>query len=222
MVERSWHSSGPFLFLCVMVQENIDTIIFDFGGVLININYHLTIDAFKKLGIEDFEERYSQADQSSLFNDLEVGNISAQRFVNELLHFLPSGTSPNQVVHAWNAMLLDVPKSAVDVLTSLKGKYRLFLLSNTNEIHIPKALVEWKKTTEVDFYNCFDHVFLSHEMGLRKPNKEIFERVCLEQNIQPENALFIDDSPQHLLGAKDVGLNTFHLTSDVELASLFS
>ena len=205
-----------------MIQENIDTIIFDFGGVLINIDYHKTIKAFRELGIEDFEERYSQADQSSLFNDLEVGKISAQRFVNDLLPFLPSGTSPNQVVRAWNAMILDVPKSAVDLLISLKGKYRLFLLSNTNEIHIPKALMEWQKVTDVDFYSCFDHVFLSHEMGLRKPNQEIFRRVCTEQNIQPENALFIDDSAQHLIGASKVGLNTFHLTSDVALSSLFS
>lgn len=213
---------GLFLFLCNMIQENIDTIIFDFGGVLININYHKTIEAFKELGINDFEERYSQANQSSLFNDLEIGKISMQRFVNDLLQYLPNGTPPNQVVQAWNAMILDVPKTAVDLLKSLKGKYRLFLLSNTNEIHIPKALMEWRKITDIDFYSCFDHVFLSHEMGLRKPDKEIFSRVCEEQNIQPENALFIDDSPQHIIGASKVGLNTFHLTSDIELASLFS
>lgn len=205
-----------------MIKENIDTIIFDFGGVLINIDYHRTIEAFKELGIVDFEERYSQADQSSLFSDLEVGKISAQRFVNELLGYLPSGTSPNKVVDAWNAMILDVPRSAVEVLKNLQGKYRLFLLSNTNEIHIPKALIEWKKTSNSDFYDSFEHVYLSHEMGLRKPDEEIFKRVCDEQKIQPENALFIDDSSQHLVGAKKIGLNTFHLTSDIELTSLFS
>lgn len=205
-----------------MIKKNIDTIIFDFGGVLINIDYHLTISAFKELGITDFEERYSQANQSSLFSDLEVGKISAQRFVNDLLQFLPKGTSPNKVVHAWNAMILDVPKSSIDVLTNLQGKYRLFLLSNTNEIHIPKALTEWNKTTDVDFYDCFEHVYLSHEMGMRKPTEEIFKRVCAEQNINVENALFIDDSVQHIVGASNIGLNTFHLTSDTELSSVFS
>lgn len=216
------YQNRGFLFLCGMIQENIDTIIFDFGGVLINIDYHKTINAFRELGIEDFEERYSQADQTSLFNDLEVGKISGQRFVNELLNFLPKGTSPNQVVHAWNAMLLDVPISGIDLLQELKGRYRLFLLSNTNEIHIPRALMEWQKTSDIDFYSCFDHVYLSHEMGMRKPNEEIFERVCHEQNIQAENALFIDDSGQHIEGAKNVGLNTVHLTSDLSLVSLFS
>lgn len=205
-----------------MIKKNIDTIIFDFGGVLINIDYHRTIEAFKELGIEDFEERYSQADQGSLFTDLEVGKISTQGFVNDLLRSLPSGTSPNKVVHAWNAMILDVPKSTVDLLKSLQGKYRLFLLSNTNEIHIPKAMSEWKKTSKDDFYDCFEHVYLSHEMGLRKPNEEIFRRVCVEQNIQPENALFIDDSAQHIIGARKIGLNTFHLTSEIALSSLFS
>lgn len=222
MLEGFGICQSLFLFLYAVIKENIDTIIFDFGGVLINIDYHLTIAAFKELGILDFEERYSQANQSSLFSDLEVGKISTQRFINDLLSFLPSGISPNKVVHAWNAMILDVPKPAVDLLTSLKGKYRLFVLSNTNEIHIPKALKEWNKTSNVDFYDCFEHVYLSHEMGLRKPNEEIFKRVCAEQNIQPENALFIDDSSQHLIGAGKIGLNTFHLTSDIELASVFS
>ena len=211
-----------FLFICIVIKEHIDTIIFDFGGVLINIDYHRTIDAFKSLGLEDFEERYSQANQSSLFNDFETGKLSTQRFVNELLDFLPAGTSPNQVVQAWNAMILDVPTSAVDVLQSLQGKYRIFLLSNTNEIHIPKALNEWNKVTTVDFYDCFDHVYLSHEVGMRKPNEEIFQFVCREQSIVPENALFIDDSAQHLVGAQKAGLQTYHLTNQASLSELFS
>ncbi len=205
-----------------MIQEHIDTIIFDFGGVLINIDYHRTIDAFQALGLEDFEERYSQASQSSLFNDFETGKISTQRFVNELLPFLPAGTSPNQVVKAWNAMILDVPTATVDLLQKLQGKYRLFLLSNTNEIHIPKALNEWNKMTSVNFYDCFEHVYLSHEVGMRKPNAEIFQFVCDEQSIRPENTLFIDDSAQHLVGAQKVGLNTHHLTNQASLSALFS
>ncbi|NVK63470.1 MAG: HAD family phosphatase [Flavobacteriales bacterium] len=205
-----------------MIQEHIDTIIFDFGGVLINIDYHRTIDAFQALGLEDFEERYSQANQSSLFNDFETGKISTQRFVNELLPYLPAGTSPNQVVKAWNAMILDVPTATVDLLQKLQGKYRLFLLSNTNEIHIPKALNEWNKMTSVNFYDCFEHVYLSHEVGMRKPNAEIFQFVCDEQSIRPENALFIDDSAQHLVGAQKVGLNTHHLTNQASLSALFS
>lgn len=211
-----------FLFLYSVIHEDIDTILFDFGGVLINIDYHRTIDAFRALGLEDFEERYSQASQSSLFNDFETGKISAQRFVNELLHFLPAGTSPNRVVQAWNAMILDVPIASVELLQSLQGKYRLFLLSNTNEIHIPKALSEWNKMTPINFYDCFEHVYLSHEMGMRKPNEEIFRFVCEQQSIHPQHALFIDDSPQHLIGAQQAGLNTYHLTDQALLSGLFS
>lgn len=213
---------GLFLFLCAVIAENIDTIIFDFGGVLINIDYHRTIDAFKELGVLDFEERYSQADQNKLFNDLEIGQISAQRFINEMLSFMPKGVSANQVVRAWNAMILDVPQESVDVLARLKGKYRIFLLSNTNEIHIPKALAEWKKTTDVDFYGCFEHVYLSHEIGLRKPNESIFRHVCQTHNLNAANVVFIDDSIQHIEGARKSGMNGVHLVNQTSLSSLFS
>lgn len=205
-----------------MIEKHIDTVIFDFGGVLINIDYQRTIDAFKEFGIVDFEDRYSQAAQSSLFNDFEIGKISPQRFINELLSSLPVGISANRVVKAWNAMILDVPITAVEILRSLQGKYRLFLLSNTNGIHIPKAMSEWEKVSSDSFTDQFERTYYSHEIGMRKPNREIFDFICDENAIVRENALFIDDSIQHVLGAREAGLNALHLTSDVSLASVFS
>ena len=205
-----------------MIDKQIDTLIFDFGGVLINIDYQRTIDAFKDFGMLDFEERYSQAAQSTLFNDFETGKISTQRFVNELLQNLPSGISANRVVKAWNAMILDVPPAAVELLKSLQGSYRLFLLSNTNEIHIPKAMAEWSKVSQDSFESQFERVYYSHQIGMRKPNREVFEFVCLENTIDPNKALFLDDSIQHVLGARAAGLHAIHLTSEVPLASVFS
>lgn len=219
---HSFMNRRGFLFLCGMMAENIDTIIFDFGGVLINIDYQLTASAFKELGMIDFDDRFSQAQQTTIFNDFETGKISSQRFINGLLDYLPAGTSPNQVVRAWNAMILDVPKASVDLLESLQGNYRIFLLSNTNEIHIPKALNEWKKVSEIDFYSQFENVFLSHEIGLRKPDEEIFHYVCEKATINRNTTLFIDDSIQHILGARKAGLTAYHLSSDMELSSLFS
>ena len=211
-----------FLFLCFVIAEHIDTIIFDFGGVLINIDYQRTIAAFQELGIVDFEERYSQAEQKAPFNEFEVGKISSQCFINEMLQYVPAGISANKVVHAWNAMILDVPLAVVELLMSLQGKYRIFVLSNTNEIHLPKALAEWKKTTDIDFYSCFEQVYLSHEIGLRKPDEAIFRYVCEQQSIIPANAVFIDDSIQHIEGARKVGLNTVHLLDQISLSSFFS
>jgi len=114
---KDGHCSSFFYFYH-MINKSIKAVIFDFGGVIININYNDTIEAFKALGIEDFESMYTQAQQSDLFNQIETGEISAQRFINGVLDYLPSGTSPNEVVAAWNAMIKDVPKKPLNYFWS--------------------------------------------------------------------------------------------------------
>jgi len=205
-----------------MIDEKIEAIIFDFGGVIINIDYNATIQAFKDLGITDFEGLYSQAAQSDLFNDIETGRISAQQFINGLLQLLPSGTTTHQVVRAWNAMILDIPSERIDLLLSLKNKYQIYLLSNTNSLHIEDALRKWNIVSDRTIDTIFDHVYLSHEMGMRKPDLEIFESVCNEQGLNLETTLFIDDSIQHIDGANKLGLNTYHLKEGTELHDVFS
>lgn len=205
-----------------MIQSNIDAIIFDFGGVLINLDYQLTIDAFKSLGVENFDELYSQATQENLFDDIETGTINSDEFVAGLLSYLPHGSTEKDVVAAWNAMILDVPIASVELLQSLKGKYKVFLLSNTNVIHLPHALQQWNKTSSIALEECFDHVYLSYIMGMRKPDREIFDTVCQIEDLNPANTLFIDDSIQHIEGAKQFGLQTHHLESGQSLTELFS
>lgn len=205
-----------------MIDPKTEAIIFDFGGVLINIDYNATIEAFKKLGLNNFDQLYSQAQQSNLFDDIETGKISAQRFINALLDFLPPGTTPNKVIHAWNTMILHVPATTIELLEKLKGKYRLFMLSNTNSIHIDYAIQQWKKTTEKMPEYFFEKVYLSFEMGMRKPNRDIFEFVCKEQQLNPQTTLFIDDSIQHIEGAKTTGLQTIFLSPEMNLQSIFS
>lgn len=203
-------------------MEKIEAIIFDFGGVLIDLDYNKTIQSFMDLGIENFEEMYSQADQSGLFNDIETGKISPQFFINELLKLLPNGVTPNQVVHAWNAMLMGVPQQSIDILTQLKGKYRLFMLSNTNAIHIEKAWRLWKETSSIPPENHFEKIILSHEIGRRKPHVATFQWVIDKFNLNPKKTLFIDDSIQHIEGAKKAKIQTFHLQSIQKLPSVFS
>lgn len=206
-----------------MLVDKIDAIIFDFGGVLINIDYDATIEAFRKLGLESFDEMYSKAAQTNLFDDFEVGKISQQRFINGILNYLPPGVTPNQVVHAWNAMILNVPAAVVDLLLQLKqsGK-RIYLLSNTNEIHIPMAYLRWKKVSPMMPSDIFDRVYLSHEIKLRKPHVETFKWVIEDAILDPEKTLFIDDSIQHIDGAKHAGLQVYHLKEQDELYTLFS
>ena len=121
-----------------MIKDSIEAIIFDFGGVIINIDYFATIRAFESLGIRDIATIYSQQAQSDLFNDFETGKISPQKFINSLLDMLPPGTSPNKVVSAWNAMLLDIPVERISFLQTLKSKYKIYLLSNTNQLQRSK------------------------------------------------------------------------------------
>ncbi len=204
-----------------MEQNSFDAIIFDLGGVIINLDYQLTIEAFKKLGIDNFEEMYTQAKQNNLFNDFETGKISSQHFINSLLPFLPSGTSPNKVVHAWNAMILDFPKKRLELLDQLNSKYRVFLLSNTNDIHLQAVNRSLANTTDRKLDTYFEKVYLSHEVKLRKPHKEIFELVCTEQNLNPETTIFIDDTIGHVNGANSIGLKGIHLV-DKTIEEMFA
>ena len=195
-----------------MNLSTFDTIIFDLGGVVINLDYQKTTRAFEALGLENFGEMYSQAAQTGLFDDFEKGKSSVPYFLNKLIDFLPTGTTANQVVEAWNAMILDFPKENLQLLEELKLSHRTFLLSNTNEIHIQKVhqhlqLVSPHKT----LHPYFERVYFSSDVKMRKPDKEIFEFVLKENNLNPTTTLFIDDTEQHILGAQKVGIQTYHL-----------
>ncbi len=206
-----------------MIDKEIEAIIFDYGGVLINLDYQSTIDAFEALGISNFDKMYSQAAQSNLFNDIETGQITSSNFVNSLLEFLPKGTSKIQVINAWNAMIKDVPRSSIHLIESLQKKgHQLFLLSNTNELHINVADKEWDNVSQRSIQSMFDAVYYSHEVKMRKPNREIFEFVCNQNQLTPSKTLFIDDSIQHIGGAKQIGLKTVHLDKMADLQVLFS
>ena len=204
-----------------MEKNSFDAIIFDLGGVIINLDYQLTIDAFKNLGLANFDEMYTQAKQSNLFDDFETGKISSQHFINSLLPYLPSGVSANKLVHAWNAMILDFPKERLELLDKLKSNYRIFLLSNTNDIHLQAVKRSLSNTTDRKLESYFEKVYLSHEVKLRKPHKEIFELVCKEQNLDPSRTLFIDDTIGHIDGSIKIGLKGLHLKGDNSIEKLF-
>lgn len=200
-----------------MNNSNSEAIIFDLGGVILNLDYQKTIDAFVALGLTNFQEVYSQMAQQALFDDFETGKISAFHFVNRLLDQLPKGRNANEVVHAWNAMILDFPKERLDFLLHLKEEKRIFLLSNTNDLHLELVHRRLKEIYPDKYLNdFFEKVYYSCDLGMRKPNPDIFTYVCRENSLNPEKTLFIDDSEQHVIGAKQAGLNAFHLQTNLE------
>ena len=201
--------------------QGVKNILFDLGGVLFHIDYQRTIKAFQKLGLTDFEAHFTQHQQNDVFDAFETGKISAHYFVDELQKLLPH-CSEQQIIDAWNAMLIGIPKENLDLLEKLSNDYRLFLLSNTNVLHIQVANAYLKKTYGTASMNgFFEKAYYSYEIGMRKPHKETFEWVLNNAGIQAEETLFIEDTAQHIVGAKASGLKTHHLESNSAIISLF-
>jgi len=201
-------------------MKNIKAIIFDLGAVILNISYQNTIDAFSKLGIKNASTFYSKKVQANLFNQIETGDITAEKFLIELQK-KTNNSSINQVSEAWNAMLLDLPEDRLTAIQSLKKKYVIYLLSNTNTIHIDALKRKIGRVKWMEFFNLFDKMYLSHEVGLRKPNAAIFEYVLREQNLKPEEVFFIDDSSEHIEAANKLGIKNHHLKNGEEITTLF-
>jgi len=204
------------------IPTHIKNIIFDFGGVILNIDYCLSEKAFEKLGFKDFRHFYSQASQKNLFDRLEKGFITPANFRKEIRQFIPVAVSDSQIDDAWNSMLLDLPEERIHLLERLKTKYRLFLLSNTNEIHYASFSSYMKGKFNRDiFTELFERAYMSFELKMRKPDAEIFEYVLKQNKLEKEETLFIDDSIQHIEGATKVGIHTIFLKREETILSLF-
>ncbi|MFQ3332400.1 MAG: epoxide hydrolase-like predicted phosphatase [Thalassomonas sp.] len=201
-------------------MKNSKVIIFDLGAVILNINYQNTIDAFTKLGVQNASTFYSKKVQTDLFNQIETGEITAEEFLITLQRKTNKATI-NQVKDAWNSMLLDLPNERLELIKALKSKYQIYLLSNTNNIHIDAFKKQLGNAKWEDFCNLFDKMYLSHEVGLRKPNAEIFKHILTEQKLKTEEVFFIDDSPQHIESAKKLGIHCHHLLDNEEITTLF-
>ncbi|MFT4061163.1 MAG: HAD family phosphatase [Edaphocola sp.] len=192
--------------------QNIRNIIFDFGGVILNIDYRRTERAFVGLGIVDFGDRFSQLRQTTIFDDLETGKIGRVAFLEQMSEIAGRNVTHRQLEDAWNAMLIDIPLRRLQLLQQLQLHYHTILLSNTNEIHetcFNKLLKQVCGYENMAVF--FDKVYYSHRMGMRKPHKETFEAILKENNLDPQQTLFIDDSPQHIEGAKLAGIHTIYL-----------
>lgn len=203
-------------------QSQIKNIIFDLGGVIININYSLSVDAFKTIGIANFDTLFSQYKQSNLFDLLETGKLSESDFYTFLKKDLPNNVTNKEICNAWNALLLDFPEERLDLLKKLSKKYRLFLLSNTNEIHYNafNKILE-KAHGFKNLASFFEQTYYSHEIGLRKPNKETFQFVLNNSKLNAEETLFLDDTSIHLESAKTLGIHTELVTNTNTILKIF-
>jgi glucose-1-phosphatase len=204
-------------------MQNIKNIIFDYGNVIFNIDFRKVQQAWKELGINNADTFYAHRQQDPVFNLLERGEISTADFRDKIreLSGKPDLTD-EQIDGAWNKIFLDIPQGNHELLQQIKAKYRTFLLSNINAIHYDYVHSYLQK--EFGMANnddLFEKVYYSHLVGKRKPDAEIFEQVLRENNLNPAETLFIDDSPQHLETAQKLGMQTYLMTAPDTIQQFF-
>ena len=183
----------------------IDTIIFDFGDIFINLDKQSTIDGLERLGLSSWNE-----DLDRLNISFEKGQISRDAFLLGIQKQIPNATI-DEILMAWNAVLSDFPLYRLEFLQLLSKKFRLFLLSNTDAIHIDHFEQREGPSFYGDFYQCFEKVYFSFEIGLRKPEAEIFNYLVNKHNIVAKHTLFVDDKKENTDSALSLGFNVWNL-----------
>ncbi|MES2375429.1 MAG: HAD family phosphatase [Bacteroidota bacterium] len=201
----------------------IKNIIFDYGNVIFYIDFNKVAKAWKDLGITNAHEFYGHRQQDDVFNALERGQISPEVFADRIRELTEKPELTNeQINNAWNQIFIGIPEGNHELLLQLKAKYRTFLLSNINAIHYDYVHDYLKREYGMDDNSgLFEKTYYSHLMGKRKPDAEIFEQVLQENNLDPAETLFIDDSPQHLETAKKLGLQTYLMTAPDNIQEYF-
>ncbi|RYY30577.1 MAG: HAD family phosphatase [Chitinophagaceae bacterium] len=202
-------------------MQSVKNIIFDLGGVILNLDFAAAEKAFAELGFKEFKQLFASGHVTSFIKDYEVGLIDDEQFVREIKKVAKSENDDAVAIAAWNAMLLDFPAERIEYLHALQKRYRLFLFSNTNSLH----LQSFRKTYSEAFNQAvlddhFEKAYYSHEIKLRKPTIESFRYVINDSKLNPAETLFVDDMLVNVEGAKAAGLQAIHLQPGMSITQL--
>ncbi|MDP4214420.1 MAG: HAD family phosphatase [Bacteroidota bacterium] len=192
-------------------MENISTIIFDLGGVIMDIDVKHTLKAFADLGLKNVHEYFGHGFAASFFSEHEAGRITDEEFVQEIKKLIDIEVPDKAVIEAWNALLLRFPPERIALLEELKNRYRLFLFSNTNAIHKEKFDEIYNNSFPGNLDDLFEKAYYSHELGHRKPDLAGFELIIRENRLDPKQTLFVDDALLNVEGAIKTGLKGLYL-----------
>lgn len=201
-------------------MPQIKNIIFDLGGVLLNLDMAKTRQEFFDLGLTQIDELFRIGHAASFFKQYEIGAISDQAFVDEIKKELKESVPDQQIVHAWNAMLLDFPSKRVEWLKKQRQQFRIFLFSNTNALHLIEFRKSFKEAHGFEIDELFEKAYYSHEVQIRKPDAGAYQLVVDENGLEAAHTLFIDDALINVEAAIATGLQGYHLKQGEELALL--
>jgi glucose-1-phosphatase len=202
--------------------HNITTLIFDFGGVLINLDLAQCIQNFKQLGLQNFEQYLSNFGQKGFFLQFENGEIGINEFRTHIRNLCPKPLTDTQIDQAWCSFLCNIPNEKLEMLLELKKKFKVLMLSNTNPLHIDvSAAGEFARVgkTKDDF---FDKCYLSYEMGLVKPNTDIFDALLADAGVKADECLFLDDGLKNIETAQKIGIQSYLVEANEDLRFLLN
>jgi len=191
--------------------ENIEAIIFDLGGVIINIDFNLTLQALEKYTHKKFGEG-EYLTKHPIFYEFETGQLTEEEFFEELANTYELVASKQELVEAWNTLLLDIPPQRIELIASLSSSYRTFILSNTNPTHLREVEnILGRQTEACSLKEIVHKPYYSFEMQKAKPEAAIYKQVIEENKLNPQHTLFVDDSQANIEGAKTLGIQTLHI-----------
>lgn len=196
-------------------RENIKNLIFDLGGVILDLSVDATLESFSKLARMSKQQVIRIFHESPGFNEYEKGRMDNMAFREYLKKVYTLNAVDHEIDTSWNEMLRGIPVSKLELLKRLKKEYRVYLLSNTNDIHLSyiNDVMLPRITGETSLDHYFHKAYYSHLMGMRKPDAEIFEFVLNDNKLVPEQTLFLDDNALNVAGAKAVGIKAIHVTT---------
>ena len=203
------------------MDSKIKNVVFDLGGVLINLDFDNCLNAFRKSGFRDIEKQACEFWGKGFFSQFELGEISPEEFRKAIRKEVSEALSDHEIDDMWNLMLLDIPREKLDLLLKLREHYMVYLLSNTNRIHWDYACEQMFCYRGFRVNDFFEDIFLSFEMHKAKPEKDIYEQMMKEANILPEETFFIDDSAINCQAAISLGIQSYHYHIGEDLSSLF-
>lgn len=204
------------------MKQNIRHIIFDLGGVLLNLDVEGCTRAFEKAGLKDIRSVLTGTNEGGIFSEYERGEIGTPEFRDGIRQLASQSLTDDEIDRMWVNELLDIPQEKLDLLVSLRSKYDIYLLSNTNELHWQHVVESLLPQQNYRVKDLFKETFLSFRMKLAKPDPEIFREVLRQAGLKPEETLFIDDSAVNCQAAQSVSIQTEHYKPGNDLSLLFS